>query len=129
MAAVKRSSKGKWAERVAAALLMAKGYRIRDRNWRGAGGEIDLVAQRRGELVFVEVKMRSSSLFGGAGAAVDWRKERTLARVSAAYLSRHDRWDRPCRFDVVTVERRSRFPFWRIRHYQNAFAPDLGRQM
>ena len=56
---------GEWA---ALALLLAKGYRPRHRNWRGAGGELDIVVERRREIVFVEVKARSSSLFGGAGA-------------------------------------------------------------
>ena len=126
---MKRSTKGLWAERAAAALLRLKGHRIRHRNWRGAGGELDIVAQRGGEIVFVEVKMRSSRLLGGAGAAVNSTKQRTLARVSAAYLSRHELWDRPCRFDVVTFEGRPRFPFWSVRHYRNAFSPDQGRQM
>ncbi len=117
---------GEWA---ALALLLAKGYRPRHRNWRGAGGELDIVVERRREIVFVEVKARSSSLFGGAGAAVDREKQRTLTRVSAAYLSRHELWDRPCRFDIVTVEKRKRFPYWNIRHWVNAFSPDLGRQL
>ena len=50
-------------------LLAAKGYRVRHRNWRGGGGELDLVAERRREIVFVEVKARSSDLYGGAVAA------------------------------------------------------------
>jgi putative endonuclease len=126
---VKRRTLGRLGEWLALALLLVKGYRPRHRNWRGAGGELDLVAERRGEIVFVEVKTRSSSLFGGAGAAVDREKQRTLARVSAAYLSRHGLWDRPCRFDIVTVEKRKRFPYWSIRHWVNAFSPDLGRQL
>ena len=106
-----------------------KGYRVRHRNWRGAGGELDLVVERRREIVFVEVKARSGDLFGGAVAAVDVEKQRTLARVSAAYLSRHDLWRRPCRFDIVTLEKTGRFPPWRLRHYRDAFQPNLGRSM
>jgi len=126
---VKSTTFGRLGEWAAFALLLAKGYRPRHRNWRGGGGELDVVAERRGEVVFVEVKTRSSPLFGGAGAAVGRDKQRRLTRASAAYLSRHELWDRPCRFDVVTVERRRRFPFWSIRHTENAFRPDLGRQM
>ena len=126
---MKRQRLGRLGEWSALVLLLAKGYRPRHRNWRGAGGELDLVAESRGAIVFVEVKTRSSTLFGGAGAAVDWKKQRALTRVSAAYLSRHELWDRPCRFDVVTIERRKGFPYWSIRHYRNAFSPDLGRQM
>lgn len=120
---------GHRAEWAALVLLLLKGHRPRHRNWRGAGGEIDLVVEKRNEIVFVEVKARSSDLFGGAVGAVDSQKRRILARVSSAYLSRFDLWDRPCRFDIVTLEKQGRFPFWRIRHYRNAFSPDLGRRL
>ena len=120
---------GRWGEWAALLLLLLKGYRFRDRNWRGAGGEIDLVVEKRAEIVFVEVKARSTGLYGGAIGAVDAHKRRILTRASSAYLSRHDLWDRPCRFDIITVERKSEFPFWKIRHYTNAFSPDLGRQL
>lgn len=120
---------GRRAEWVALVLLLLKGYRPRHRNWRGAGGEIDLVVERRRETVFVEVKARSGDLYGGAVGAVDRDKQRNLTRASSAYLSRFGLWDRPCRFDIVTVEKQAKFPFWRIRHYQNAFSPNLGRRM
>lgn len=120
---------GRRAEWAALALLLLKGYRPRHRNWRGAGGELDLVVEKRRAIVFVEVKARSSDLFGGAAGAVDARKQRVLTRVSSAYLSRYDLWDRPCRFDIVTIEKKSEFPFWKTRHYTNAFSPDLGRQL
>ncbi len=120
---------GRRAERVALLLLLLKGYRPRHRNWRGAGGELDLIVERRGETVFVEVKARSSDLFGGAVSAVDREKRRNLARASSAYLSRFGLWDRPCRFDIITVEKQTAFPFWKIRHYRNAFSPNLGRRM
>ena len=123
-----RRTLGRRGEWLALALLVIKGYRPRHRNWRGAGGELDLVVERRGEIVFVEVKTRSSALFGGAGGAVDARKQRILTRASSAYLSRFGLWDRPCRFDIVAIERIDGFPFWSIRHYDDAFRPDLGRQ-
>jgi putative endonuclease len=126
---VDRQRFGRRGELAALLLLLLKGYRPRHRNWRGAGGELDLVVERRGEIVFVEVKARSSDVLGGAIGAVDAHKRRTLTRASSAYLSRHDLWGRPSRFDIVTVERKGAFPFWKIRHYQSAFSPDLGRQM
>ena len=108
---------------------MAKGYRLRHRNWRAGRGELDLVMQQRGETVFVEVKARSSSDFGGAVGAVGGDKQRVLVRTAAAYLSRHGLWERPCRFDLVTVQRRRGLVPWTIRHYRNAFQPELGRQL
>ena len=119
---------GRRAEWAALLMLMIKGYRPRHRNWRGAGGELDLVMQRRGEIVFVEVKARSNTLYGGAVAAFDRKKQQVLVRVSAAYLSRYGLWERPCRYDLVTVERVGGMLPWRIRHYRDAFQPNRGRQ-
>ena len=128
---MKRSSGhklGRRAEWAALFLLMAKGYRPRHRNWRGAGGELDLVMRKGDETVFVEVKARSGSDFGGAAAALNTKKQKVLTRTATAYLSRFGLWDRPCRYDLVTVERSGGVFPWRIRHYQNVFQPNLGRQ-
>ena len=119
---------GRRSEWAALLLLLAKGYRFRHRNWRGAGGELDLMMQRREEMVFVEVKARSDALYGGAVAAFDKKKQQVLVRVSAAYLSRYSLWERPCRFDLITVERVGGMLPWRIRHYRDVFQPNRGRQ-
>ena len=119
---------GRRAEWAALALLMGKGYRPRHSNWRGAGGELDLVMEHHGTTVFVEVKARSSHDFGGAAAALNDTKKRMLTRTSAAYLSRYSLWRRPCRFDLVTVERVGGLIPWRIRHYRDVFQPNRGRQ-
>jgi putative endonuclease len=116
-------------ELAALVLLLAKGYRVRHRNWRAPLGELDLVCERRGEVVFVEVKARRGDDFGGALGAVGSDKRRRVARVAASYLSRHGLWDRPCRFDVVTFERVRGFPGWRLRHIADAFRADLGRRL
>jgi len=128
MSPLRRHRFGRSAEWFALLLLLAKGYRLRHRNWRGAGGELDLVMERRGEIVFVEVKARSGEDFGGAAAALHDKKKRILTRVSAAYLGRYSLWERPCRFDLVTIERIGGLPPWRVRHYRNVFRPDRGRQ-
>lgn len=120
---------GRGGERAALLLLRLKGYRLLDRNWRGPSGELDLVLERRREIVFVEVKTRSSVLFGGAIGAVGRSKIDAVIRTASSYLGRHGLWDRPCRFDVVTVERLPRPPYWRIVHIEDAFQPNLGRRM
>jgi putative endonuclease len=119
---------GRRAEWAALLMLMAKGYRPRHRNWRGAGGELDLVMQHRDETVFVEVKARSDDLYGGAAAALNAKKQKVLVRAASAYLGRFGLWEHPCRFDLVTVERRGGILSWRVRHYRNVFQPNLGRQ-
>ncbi len=120
---------GRRGELAARVYLVLKGYRVRHRNWRSSEGELDLVVERRGELVFVEVKSRRSGAFGGAVAAVDGDKQRRLALTAAAYLSRFGLWDRPCRFDVVAIEGGRGLVRWRIRHLRDAFRPDLGRRL
>jgi len=120
---------GRFGEWVALMWLLIRGYRLRHRNWRGPSGELDLVMSRGGEVVFVEVKARSSRGFGGALGAVDRTKRAALARTASAYLSRFGLWDSPCRFDVVAVERKERGPGYKITHQTDAFRPDLGRRM
>jgi putative endonuclease len=129
MRAKDRRRTGRRGELVALVVLSCKGYRLRHRNWRGPTGELDLVFEKLGVVVFVEVKTRSSEMFGGAVAAVDRDKQSAIVRTAASYMSRHGLWERPARFDVVTVERRPGFPGWRVRHLQDVVRPDLGRMM
>ena len=128
MPPLRRHRFGRTGETLALAFLMIKGYRLRHRNWRGGGGELDLVMSQRGETVFVEVKSRSTADFGGATAALDKKKKRLLTGASSAYLSRYSLWQQPCRFDLVTLERSGGLVPWRLRHYRNVFRPDRGRQ-
>ena len=128
MSPLRRHRFGRTGERFALLFLLCKGYRFRHRNWRGAGGELDLVMRQGSEIVFVEVKTRSSQDFGGAAAALNEKKKKTLARVSAAYLGRFSLWEKPCRYDLITIEKLGGVVPWRIRHYRNVFRPDRGRQ-
>jgi len=94
---------GQTGEDLAAAFLTEKGLRVRQRNFRCRGGEIDLICEDRGTVVFVEVKTRRSEFFGRPVAAVDARKRHALCRAAAAYLRRTG-YPRGCyRFDVVEV--------------------------
>ena len=111
---------GQASEGLAEQLLRAKGYRILDRNVRTSIGELDLVAEDRGVLVFVEVKGRATNAFGGALLAVNHRKRAKLIKLAAQYLARHQWSDRVCRFDVVLVHGRSSTQ-GQIEHVQNAF--------
>ncbi|WP_028109666.1 YraN family protein [Ferrimonas futtsuensis] len=67
-------------------------------------GELDLVMTQGNELVFVEVKYRQTPGYGGALAAVTPNKQQKLRRAAAFYLQQQGWSERPCRFDVVTVE-------------------------
>lgn len=124
----RRARIGRFGEAAALLWLLAKGYGLRHRRWRIPGGELDLVMERGRLVVFVEVRTRSGTAFGGAAASVDAQKRRRIVRTAQAYLSRHGLWNRPSRFDVVTVERRDGIVPWRIRHIQGAFEPEGGRR-
>jgi putative endonuclease len=103
------------AETRAAALLLAKGYRIAARRWQSPVGEVDLVARRGRVLVFVEVKARGR--IDDAAEAVTIRQRRRIAAAAAAWLASHP-GDATCdiRFDAVLIAP------WRIpRHIPAAF--------
>lgn len=111
---------GQASEQLAERFLRAKGYRILERNLRTSLGELDLVADDDGVLVFVEVKARATAAFGGAVLAVDRRKRAKLVRLASQYLARRHWTEKLCRFDVVLVQGPSTDKD-RIEHLQNAF--------
>ena len=94
------------AESRAAAYLVAKGYRIVARRFRSPVGEIDIVARRRGTLVFVEVKARER--LDDAAEAVIVRQQRRIIAAAEAWLAAHpEDANRDIRFDVVLVAPKS----------------------
>ena len=91
-------------EERAAEHLRDLGYRILERNFRCRLGEIDLIAEEAGVLVFVEVKYRKSSQFGNPAEAVTPAKQKTICRVADFYrMSRGISESRSCRFDVAAI--------------------------
>ncbi len=105
---------GRIGEEEACRFLMRKGYTLLERNWRYGHLELDIIAECYGELVFVEVKTRSSEDYLPALAAVDEEKLRHLRLAASHYLNLH-KLDTPIRFDVITVVGMQR-PFV-ITHY------------
>ena len=95
---------GDEGENKAEAYLRHNGFKILGRNVRFPLGELDLVAEDQGVLVFVEVKRRRTGAFGGALEAVDARKQAKLIQLAAMYLAQHRIRERPCRFDVVLLQ-------------------------
>ncbi len=93
---------GKQAERLAENLLRQNHLTLLERNYRSRCGEIDLIMQDGDTLVFVEVRQRSSSRFGGAAASIDSRKQRRLILTARHYLCALKRLP-PCRFDAVLI--------------------------
>jgi putative endonuclease len=114
-----RQTLGKTGEDLACAELGRRGYAISATRYRSRFGEIDIIAEHHGVIVFVEVKARTTEEFGGGAAAVTPRKQRRISQMAVDYLSRHRLHDRPCRFDVVTVDVDQTPP--RITVYEHAF--------
>lgn len=99
-----------------AAFLAGQGLRIVARNFQCRFGEIDIVAMDGDMVVFVEVRQRASSAFGGALESITPAKQRKLARTAEVYLQ--ERAPRaPCRFDAALVDGKS----GRIEWIRNAF--------
>ncbi len=96
---------GEAAETAACAAMQAAGCRILARNVRYREGELDIVADDGGTLVFVEVRMRRGGGYGGAAGSVDLFKQRRLLRAARQYLAeRFGARPPPCRFDVITAD-------------------------
>ncbi|GGC26621.1 UPF0102 protein [Parapedobacter defluvii] len=89
-------------EEVAVQLLKQQGYRIRCRNWRYKNLEIDVIAEERDILVFVEVKTRADAAYGMPYEFVDAAKQAKLVRAANQYIAAN-RYGGEIRFDVVSI--------------------------
>ncbi|MDH4192270.1 MAG: YraN family protein [Betaproteobacteria bacterium] len=98
-----RNNPGARAEDLCARLLRRAGLRIIERNWRCRVGEIDLIAEERGVLVFVEVRLRRNAAFGGPAESITNGKRERLLAAARFYLA--DRPATSCRFDVLLLDR------------------------
>lgn len=101
--AVDRRGFGNEAEEVAVRHLEAQGYRVRARNYGCRLGELDVVAERGELLCFVEVRMRSSAVWGDPAHTVSFAKQRRVVKAALHYLLVHGLRDRMIRFDVISV--------------------------
>lgn len=108
-------------EDLACAELERLGYAIVERRYRSRFGEIDIVANDAGTVVFVEVKTKTSGSFGDPVEEVTSQKRRQIASMGEEYYSFRCSPDTQCRFDVVGVDA-SESPA-RITVYKDAFRP------
>lgn len=96
---------GEAIECLASKMVAAAGCTIIERNYYAPCGEIDLIASDGDVLVFIEVKYRKRSSFGGALASISTGKQQKLVKTARHYLVSHKKYDKiPCRFDVICVE-------------------------
>ncbi|HQV69137.1 MAG TPA: YraN family protein [Thermoflexales bacterium] len=104
MAKPTRKEIGAHGEALAERHLLAGGYAIRHKNWRSGHGELDIVAEREGVIVFVEVRARTSDAFGTPEETLTPRKKAKLMETAQAYLRDFDLEDAICRMDVIAID-------------------------
>jgi putative endonuclease len=117
-----RKQIGAEGERLAEAYLRDLGYSILVRNWRCSRGEIDIVAESEGRLIFVEVRSRSThSSYGTAKESVDARKQQQVRETAQYYLHRYRKHEQSLRFDVISVEFHKEGDIPLLEHTKGAF--------
>jgi putative endonuclease len=112
--------KGDWGEKMAAAYLTEKGYRVVKTQWHYSRYEIDLIVLKQNTIVFVEVKTRFSADYGAPWEAVNYAKQRKICK-SADYYLRCYRVDEEPRFDIVSIVHAEGKT--EITHLEQAFFP------
>ena len=100
---IERLKFGKKGEKAAESYLKKQGYRILKRNYRTKVGEIDLIAEHKTVLVFIEVKSRANSTLEHPFEAVTLRKQKKIAQTAQNFLVQNNVGEREIRFDVVSV--------------------------
>lgn len=99
----RRQRLARWGELKAAEMLDSKGYQVLERNFRTPYGEIDLVALKDECLLFIEVKTRSSQVFGYPEQAVDSRKGLHLVQCAEWYMQNNPTAAASYRIDVAAL--------------------------
>lgn len=94
---------GRSGEDEAAELLKKNGYKILARNYKNKLGEVDIIAQDKDRICFVEVKTRRSGRFGLPAESIQLSKQRQISKIALNFLKQGNLLDRKARFDVVSV--------------------------
>ena len=112
-----KSKKGPVGESIAKQYLISKGYNYILQNYRVPGGEIDLIFEKDGILVFVEVKTRTNNRFGTPEDSLTYWKQEFLRKTAVTYIYKNN-LNVPWQLDMIAVEIINRgVPI--LRHYQN----------
>lgn len=99
-----RRELGNAGEKVAQQFLKKRGYKVIETNYRCRAGELDIVAEKKGYTVFVEVRTRGSQEFGGPEESLTSAKKERLVRLALGYLQEHPGAKPDWRIDVVAID-------------------------
>jgi putative endonuclease len=113
---------GQKGEDLALKHLEDKGYKLRHRNWKAGRHEIDIIAEKRDLIVFVEVKSRNDNYKMHPVTAVTKEKQKSIIYAADNYIQRYN-IDKESRFDVITVITKG--DGFEIDHIEDAFYPTL----
>ncbi|MCX8082910.1 MAG: YraN family protein [bacterium] len=103
-----KRSKGTIGEQLAIKFLRRHGYKILSRNFRTKTGEIDIIAQDRKSIVFIEVKLRDTLSFGYPSEAVNRTKAYHLQKTALIYLTKNNFSETPYRFEILSILKEDR---------------------
>ena len=120
-----RQEVGKLGEKAAQKFLKKRGYRIREVGFRCPRGEIDIVAQQKDYLVFVEVRTKSNLDFGTPEESITQSKKKKLIALALTYTSTHQDLPSLWRIDVVAIELDDKGKTKRIELIENAVEQDF----
>ncbi|MFO7712764.1 MAG: YraN family protein [Dehalococcoidia bacterium] len=119
-----RQEVGKLGEQIAHRYLKKRGYRIREKGFRCRHGEIDIIAQKKDCIVFVEVRARTGLDFGTPEESLTRAKKRRLIASALTYTSTHQDLPAQWRIDVVAIELDDQGKTTRIELIENAVEQD-----
>ena len=124
MRVMNRQEVGKLGEKAAQKFLKKRGYRIRETGFRCPHGEIDIIAQQKDCLVFVEVRTKSNLDFGTPEESITQAKKKKLVALALTYTSTHQNLPPLWRIDVVAIELDEKGQTKRIELIENAIEQD-----
>ena len=119
-----RQQTGRLGEQLAQRHLAGEGYKILQANYRASGGEIDLIAEKGEEIVFVEVKTRRGLAHGSPEESITPRKQQHIIAAAQEYLQATGNEERNWRIDVVAIELDHRDRVIRMEIIENAVGLD-----
>ncbi len=109
---------GEWGEDIACKFLKKRGYVLLFKNWRWKKAELDIITFHKGIIVIIEVKTRSSDLYGRPIESISSKKEAKLREGALAFLEHYD-LEYELQFDVISILGQN--DEFQVEHIESAF--------